>query len=169
MKKSDRSDAAVYTPEQNHARENFWQILFPLILVCVLLTVSFVLLLVYAGEIGSSTEGLAAAALVVIALPAFLVLLVFLLVFVALIIGTAKVTAWLPGAGKQVQTVFSSVSSAVHKGSREVLNPFLAIGQKSAEFGNKTDWPASPIQTALPMGRLEQGWPTAMSLAPRGW
>jgi len=103
--------------------------------VCVLLTVSFVLLLVYAGEIGSSTEGLAAAALVVIALPAFLVLLVFLLVFVALIIGTAKVTAWLPGAGKQVQTVFSSVSSAVHKGSREVLNPLLAIGQKSAEFG----------------------------------
>ncbi|MCZ2146118.1 MAG: hypothetical protein LC103_08840 [Anaerolineales bacterium] len=135
MKKSDRSDAAVYTPEQNHARENFCQILFPLILVCVLLTVSFVLLLVYAGEIGSSTEGLAAAALVVIALPAFLVLLVFLLVFVALIIGTAKVTAWLPGAGKQVQTVFSSVSSAVHKGSREVLNPLLAIGQKSAEFG----------------------------------
>lgn len=134
MNETNFSAPIPRTPEQIHARERFWQILLPLILVCVLLTVGFTFLLLYSTELGSSTQSLAAAALVAIALPLMLLSLVFLLVLVALITGAGKASAWLPGAGAQVLAVFRSINARAQSGSRALLKPLMTIGQKSAEL-----------------------------------
>jgi len=134
MNESDKSALNARTPEQAHARERFWQILFPLVVVCVLLTAGFALLLLYSGELGSSTEGMAAAALVSIALPIMLLSLVFLLILVALITGAAKASAWLPGAGAEVLAVFRSINAGTQRGSQALVAPLLTVGQKTAEL-----------------------------------
>ncbi len=133
MNETNLSAPIPRTPEQIHARERFWQILLPLILVCVLLTVGFTFLLLYSTELGSSTQSLAAAALVAIALPLMLLSLVFLLVLVALITGAGKASAWLPGAGGEALKVFRSINCR-QSGSRALLKPLMTIGQKSAEL-----------------------------------
>lgn len=134
MNKHSVSDPLSRTSEQIHVKERFWQILFPLVVVSLLLTAGFALLIIYSGELGSSTEGMAAAALVAIALPLILLSLVFLLVLAALITGAAKVLAWLPGAGAQAQAVFCSINTRVLSGSQAVVAPLLTIGQKAAEL-----------------------------------
>lgn len=134
MNETNFSAPIPRTPEQIHARERFWQILLPLILVCVLLTVGFTFLLLYSTELGSSTQSLAAAALVAIALPLMLLSLVFLLVLVALITGAGKASAWLPGAGGEALKVFRSINARAQSGSRAVITPLLNIWQKTAEI-----------------------------------
>ena len=134
MRATKRTDHEKGTPEQAHARERFWQIFLPLLLICALLIAGFVLLLIYSGELGSSTEGIAATALVAIALPVMLVFLVSLVILVALIVAVSKASAWLPGAGKQAFGVFRSIGAAAEDGSRAVLAPFVGVSQKLAEL-----------------------------------
>jgi len=134
MYRTDRSNSAGRTPEQIHVKQRFWQILFPVLVVCVLLSVGFALLLLYSAELGSSTEGMAAAALVAIALPLLLIFLVLLLFLTALIIGAFKAAAWLPEAGGEALRVFRSINSAAQRGTRALVAPLLTIGQRSAEI-----------------------------------
>ncbi|HPS32013.1 MAG TPA: hypothetical protein PKW57_00765 [Anaerolineaceae bacterium] len=134
MKETAQSALEPRAPERIHKKERFWQILFPLFVVCGLLTAGFALLLISAGELGSSTEGMAAAALVAIALPLMLIFLILLLVLAALISGAAKALAKLPEAGGEVLRVFRSINASAQNGSRAVAAPLLSIGQKSAEI-----------------------------------
>ncbi|HOT26325.1 MAG: hypothetical protein GX415_06115 [Chloroflexi bacterium] len=134
MKATRQKNPENGAPEQAHARERFWQILFPMLLVGALLAAGFVLLLLYSGELGTSTEGMAAAALVAMALPLIFVFLVTFILAVALIAAAAKVAAWLPGVGKEALDLFRSIGTAAQNGSCALLAPLMAVAQKLAEL-----------------------------------
>ena len=94
--------------EKAHKSNRFWMILFPIILIS-LAVITLVVWLAVKGEIGSAdTANLAGVAVVLLALPFFLICLIVLALLIGLSFGVFKLSELTPRTGKAIRGYLST-------------------------------------------------------------
>ncbi|MBU0510492.1 MAG: hypothetical protein KJ638_02175 [Chloroflexi bacterium] len=111
---------------QDHRREVFWQITFPLIIGAILIVGLAVWTAIAAAQGGNVSQP-ADASLVFLLIPTLAMALILLVI----IAGFAYAVIWLnkniPPYARQAQDFFASARDIVRKGSDKVVEPVLRI------------------------------------------
>jgi hypothetical protein len=111
---------------QDHKRETFWQITFPLILGVVIVLVLGVLAVVAGLESGPLAQA-ADAALIFLIIPLMLITLILGIITAAVAYGVVKLNSTLPFYAKQAHDAFERVRQQVQIGSDKAVAPILQI------------------------------------------
>jgi hypothetical protein len=111
---------------QDHKREVFWQITFPIIIGGILVLILAVLAVVAGTESGPLAQA-ADTALIFLIIPLMLFTLIFTIIFAAIAFGIIKLNSTLPFYTKQAQDAFARARQQVQVGSDKAVEPFLKI------------------------------------------
>ena len=119
---------------KSHQKQRFWQIIVPVVLISLLLLAGLVWLILTGGTQTLSLSNLSGAALVLLALPFFLITLVTLVILAGIIFGLSKLKAVIPQAGLTVLQIFEKIRWYMRKGADISVQPLLIFNQNSEKF-----------------------------------
>jgi predicted membrane protein len=111
---------------QDHKRETFWQITFPLILGLVFVLILAILTFFAATGDGPVAQA-ADTALIFLIIPLMMFTLISMIIFAAVTFGIIKLNSTLPIYTKQAQDALIRVRQQVQMGSDKAVEPILKI------------------------------------------
>ena len=113
--------------EKAHKSNRFWKILFPVILIS-LAVITLVVWLAVKGGIGAAdTANLAGVAVVLLALPFFLICLIVLALLIGLSFGVFKLRELTPRAGKAIRGYLSKGKQYLRVAEDSTAKPVFAL------------------------------------------
>jgi len=110
-----------------HQRQSAWQILVPLLLVCVLVLVAAVIIAVNAGQGSGDVSQWADTSFIIMLLPAMLIALFPLVLFVGLIYLVAQLLKKLPVYSLSTQQFFKRVTKFVNIWADRIAKPIIVL------------------------------------------
>jgi len=110
-----------------HQRQSTWQILVPLLLVCVLVLVAAVIIAVNAGHGSGDVSQWADTSFIIMLLPAMLIALFPLVLFVGLIYLVAQLLKKLPVYSFPTQQFFKRVKNLVSIWADRIVKPIIVL------------------------------------------
>lgn len=137
------SDKAQIARKQ--ARERFWQVLFPVIFVSLLVVGLAVYIILNSRGGGVSLEQLGGVASIIIILPTVFGLILVLAVSIGLIYLLAKLTGVIPNLAQKVILVFRQAETEIKKVAVGAADPII----KSGEIIAKANQILSSLQKRL--------------------
>lgn len=117
-----------------HAKQKFWQIIFPIILAGLIALSVLLFLLLSKGQSGENIAVLSQVATVVL-ISLVLILAVFALAFlVALIIGLIYITRWVPQASQGLLNYLQTASGYIRRAADLSIEPLLRLNANLSRF-----------------------------------
>jgi hypothetical protein len=124
----------ISDPRMRHRQQRFWQIIFPIILVSLVLLAGLVYLFLPAAGAGGNLGAQAETATVVLVLPLLFFLLPALVLLIVAIVLLGKLAGWLPKASLQAFTFAEKAQNVIRKGSSVAAAPIFFVRQKQAQM-----------------------------------
>jgi len=120
--------------DKAHRRNQFWMILFPVILISLLVVALVVWLAVKGSVGGADTANLAGVATILLILPVFLFGLIALAFLIGLSIGVIKLHELIPQGGKAIRDYLSLGQHYLRVAEDASAKPILALRGLSARI-----------------------------------
>lgn len=124
----------TFDPHRAHNRQRFWQILFPIIMVCVLAVAALVLLIQQAEGRADLFAQEGQVATVFVVLPWLLIFLVTLVIVVGLIYAITKLIAWVPGASRSAVDFLTKAKYKIRNGADATAKPVIKVQMWAARL-----------------------------------
>jgi len=131
MEKEESNNYFETPAAQQHKKQRFWQIIFPVALFSALLLTGLVFLIVRNGRFSPGITEVSGVATVLIVLPVLLIALIKLIILVALIYGLTKLKSFIPGASLKILQTLEKARWHIHKGADMSVQPILSLNQNS--------------------------------------
>jgi heme/copper-type cytochrome/quinol oxidase subunit 2 len=116
---------------QEHKKQRFWQIIFPVALFAALMLAGLVFLIIRNGRFSPGITEISGVATVLIILPVLLVALIQLIILIAIIYGFSKLKAVIPGVSLTILQTLEKARWHIHKGADMSVQPILSLNQNS--------------------------------------
>lgn len=129
MENEDHHNYFETPASQAHKQQRFWQILFPVGLVSVLLLVGLVFLIVRNGQFRPGITEVGGAATVLVILPMLFIALLQLVILGAIVFGLSKLKPLIPRAGLKILQGFEKARWHIRKGADISLQPIFTINE----------------------------------------
>ena len=127
MEKAQLPSPADHPSYQQHRRELWRQILFPVILAGLALALLVALIAVATFQRGGDVERWAAISTIWIVIPVIIVTLVFLILLGAMIYGMAQLLKWIPPYSGLAQRYVWRAQGYIQRGADMVVRPILGL------------------------------------------
>lgn len=129
MSKKEK-EAFLETPASaQHKKERFWQIIFPIAVICVVVLAVLIFLISRDGKFYPGISELGASAAILVILPILPILLVNLAIICALIYGMVKLRGVVRPLGSRVLKTLESARWKISNISDASIQPLLAINE----------------------------------------
>lgn len=125
-------EAFLETPASaQHKKERFWQIIFPIAVVSVVLLTALVFLISRDAGYTPGISNFAASATILVILPVLLIALINLAIIIALIYGMVKLRGAVRPLGSRLLKGLESARWKISNISDASIQPLLAINEKA--------------------------------------
>lgn len=114
-------------------RQRFWQVIFPIVFVSLLVIGLVVYLVINARAGGISLEQLGGVATIIIILPALFGLFIVLAIYAGLIFLLGKLTGMIPNLAQKTLDVFGRARYEISKIANGAADPFIKMREMSAK------------------------------------
>lgn len=115
------------------ARQRFWQVIFPIVFVSLLVIGLVVYLVINARAGGISLEQLGGVATIIIILPALFGLILVLAIYAGFIFLLAKLTGIIPNLAQKTLDIFGRARYEITRVANGAANPVIKISEMSAK------------------------------------
>ncbi|MEA4812865.1 MAG: hypothetical protein VB108_09880 [Anaerolineaceae bacterium] len=117
-----------------HRKESFWKIIFPILLSAVFMLVFLILIVLFSERSQGGLAGAGAAAAVLVILPHFLGLLLWLAILAGLAYGVFVLKQKIPGQGEKLVSLLRKVQIGVHQASNAAAKPSIKLKSGVAQI-----------------------------------
>lgn len=131
MEKVESNNYFETPAAQEHKKQRFWQIIFPVALFSALLLAGLVFLIMRNGRFSPGITEIGGVATVLIILPVLLIAFIHLIILGALIYGFLKLKSVIPGASLKILQTLEKARWHIHKGADMSVQPILSLNQNS--------------------------------------
>lgn len=117
-----------------HKQQRFWQVIFPVISISVLMLAGLIFLIVRNGRFSPGVAEVSGAATVLVVLPVLFIALINLAILIAIIYGLTKLKPVIPRAGIKVLEFMEKARWSIRKGADISIQPILGLNQNSEKM-----------------------------------
>lgn len=117
-----------------HKQQRFWQVIFPVISISVLMLAGLVFLIVRNGRFSPGVAEVSGAATVLVVLPVLFIALINLAILIAIIYGLTKLKPVIPRVGIKVLEFMEKARWSIRKGADISVQPILGLNQNSEKM-----------------------------------
>jgi len=129
---SPKTEAEPYSL-QVHRKENFWKILFPVLLSAAVMVTALLLIILFQNRFAAGVAGPGAAAAVLVILPQLLLLLIPLAITAGLAYAVMALKKKIPGQGKKIIEVLRAIQVKTHQVSNAAAKPSIKASSFMAQ------------------------------------